>query len=220
MLCNAMLYYVYVYVYIYICIICIYIYIHIHISLSIYIYIYIYEERERERDMYTCIYIHAYIHVYIYVYIYIYISIYLYICVRIYIYIYIISCVDHRDVYKLTCSGPPHYKLICPYLALFQEGDGSVRFVSVPDFSKINRFGSVRKCIFPGSTRFGLRFSDTPWLGPVRFGSVPRPVPAGSGITRFGSVRFGSVRFGSAGSVRFLIPSCYLYTHFANLKLI
>ena len=27
-------------------------------------------------------------------------------------------------------------------------------------------------------------------------------------IHRFGSVRFGSVRFGSAGSVRFLIPSC------------
>ena len=51
-----------------------------------------------------------------------------------------------------------------------------------------------------GSTRFGLRFSDTPWLGPVRFGSVPRPVPACSGIKRFRS----------AGSVRFLIPSCYI----------
>ena len=35
------------------------------------------------------------------------------------------------------------------------------------------------------------------WLGPVRFGSFPRPVPSGSTITRFGSVRFGS-----AGSVR------------------
>ena len=34
--------------------------------------------------------------------------------------------------------------------------------------------------------------------GPVRFGSFPRPVPAGSRIKRFGS----------AGSVRFLIPSC------------
>ena len=51
------------------------------------------------------------------------------------------------------------------------------------------RFGSVRNLCFPGSTRFGLRFSDTPWIGPVRFGSVPRPVPAGSGIKRFGSVR-------------------------------
>ena len=33
-------------------------------------------------------------------------------------------------------------------------------------------------------------------LGPVRFVSFPRPVPAGSGINRFGSVRF-------------LIPSCH-----------
>ena len=49
--------------------------------------------------------------------------------------------------------------------------------------------------MFPGSTRFGLRFSDASWLGPVRFGSVPRPVPAGSRIQRFGSVR--PVRFGS-----------------------
>ena len=65
---------------------------------------------------------------------------------------------------------------------------GSIRFGS--RLFKIDRFGSVRKCIFPGSTQFGLRFSDTPWLAPVRFGSVPRPVPAGSGIKRFGSVRF------------------------------
>ena len=32
------------------------------------------------------------------------------------------------------------------------------------------------------------------WLGPIRFGSFPRPVPAGSGIKQFGSVR--PVRFG------------------------
>ena len=79
-----------------------------------------------------------------------------------------------------------------------QEGTGSVRFVSVPDCSKINRFGSVRKLICPGSTLFGLRFSDASWLGPVRFGSFPRPVPAGSGIKRLGSVRlcrFGSVSY-------------------------
>ena len=44
--------------------------------------------------------------------------------------------------------------------------------------------------------RFGLRFLDASWLGPVRFGSVPRPVPARSRIKRFGSVRFGPVRFG------------------------
>ena len=76
-----------------------------------------------------------------------------------------------------------------------QERTSSVRFVSVPDFSKINWFGSVRKIRFPGSKLFGLRFSDVSWLGPVRFGSFPRQVPAGSGIKRFGSVRFG--RFGS-----------------------
>ena len=64
------------------------------------------------------------------------------------------------------------------------------------------RFGSVRKIVVPGSTRFGLRFLDALWLGPVRFGSVPRPFPAGSEIQRVGSVRFGS-----AGLVRFLIPS-------------
>ena len=45
--------------------------------------------------------------------------------------------------------------------------------------------------MFLGSTRFSLRFSDSSWLGPVRFGSVPRPVPAGSRIKRFDSDRFG-----------------------------
>ena len=55
------------------------------------------------------------------------------------------------------------------------------------------RFGLVRNLFVPGSTRRGLRFWDTPWLGPVQFGSVPRPVPAGSGIKRFGSVQ--PVRF-------------------------
>ena len=81
--------------------------------------------------------------------------------------------------------------------------DGSVRFVSVPDFSKINRFGSVRF----GSEMYFSRFDAVQLAffghavarsGSVRFGSVPRPVLAGSGIKRFGS----------AGSVRFLIPSC------------
>ena len=48
------------------------------------------------------------------------------------------------------------------------------------------RFGSVRKMFFPGPTRFGLRFSDASWLGPVRCGSFPRTVPAGSGMVRFG----------------------------------
>ena len=45
-----------------------------------------------------------------------------------------------------------------------QEGTGSVRFVSVPFFlffeNSSVRFGSVRTISFPGSTRFGLLFSD------------------------------------------------------------
>ena len=60
------------------------------------------------------------------------------------------------------------------------------------------RFGSVRKIRFPGSTRFGLRFSDTLWLGPVRFSSA-------SGFGRFQNqtFRFGSVRFCRFGSVSY-----------------
>ena len=71
-----------------------------------------------------------------------------------------------------------------------------VRFVSVPDLFEISsvRFGSVRQIVFPGSTRIGLRFADASWLGSVRFGSVPRRVPAGFEIKRFGSVRFGQFR--------------------------
>ena len=71
-----------------------------------------------------------------------------------------------------------------------------MRFASAPDLfeSSSVRFGSVRKMMFPGSTRFGFRFPDASWLGPVRFGSVQRPVLAGSRIERFGSVR--PVRFG------------------------
>ena len=76
----------------------------------------------------------------------------------------------------------------------FQEGTGSVRFVSVPDFSTIHRLGSVRTIICSGSTRFGPRFSDASWVGPVRFGSFRRLVLAGSRITRFGSVR--PIRYG------------------------
>ena len=54
------------------------------------------------------------------------------------------------------------------------------------------RFGLA--IVFSASMRFGLRFFNASWFRPVRFGSVPRPVLAGSKIKRFGSVRFG--RFG------------------------
>ena len=74
---------------------------------------------------------------------------------------------------------------------------GSIRFGSGLLNNSSVRFGSVRTNIFPGSTRFGLRFSDASWLGPIRFGSFARAEPVGSRIERFGSVRLGSVRFGS-----------------------
>ena len=73
-----------------------------------------------------------------------------------------------------------------------QEGTGSVRFGSGLFEKSSVRFGSANH--LSGSTRFGLRFLNVSWLGPVRFGSVPRPVPAVSRIKWFGSVR--PVRFG------------------------
>ena len=86
--------------------------------------------------------------------------------------------------------------------SIVQEGNGSVRFVSVPDFSKINRFASVRfgNVFFP--VRRGSACVFRTRRGSVRSGSVRfhvrfRPVPELN----------GSVRFGSAGSVRFLIRS-------------
>ena len=111
------------------------------------------------------------------------------------------------------------YMCMCIYMYIYtciQEGTGSVRFVSVPDFSKNPRlFGSIRF----GSVRFGS----------VRFGKLYFPIRRGSACVfwtrrgsvdpvRFGSVlllvRFwpvpelhGSVRFGLAGSVRSLILS-------------
>ena len=77
-----------------------------------------------------------------------------------------------------------------------QEGTGSVRFGSRPFEESSARFGLVRfgDVFFPGSARFGLCFSDASGLGLVRFGSVPRLVPTGSRIKRFGLVRL--VRFG------------------------
>ena len=72
---------------------------------------------------------------------------------------------------------------------LIHSGAGSIRFDSGL-FENSARFDTV----FPGSTRFGLRFSDSSRLGPVRFGSIPCPVPAGPRINRFVSVR--PVRFG------------------------
>ena len=162
-----------------------------------------------------CIYIHIYIYIcnmcasislslYVYIYIYIYTHIYIYICnmcasisLSLYVYIYIYICEECAPVRR-----PGH----CPVRGFASARKETVRFDSFRfrNFRKLIgsvRFGSVQKHISSGSTRFGLRFLDMAWLGPVRFGSFPRPVPAGSRIN-------GSVRFGSAGSVRFLILSC------------
>ena len=77
-----------------------------------------------------------------------------------------------------------------------REGTGSVRFVSVPDFSKIDRFGSVRNYVsWFDAVRPAFSGRVVARSGLVRFTSFPCPVPAGSRIKQFGSVR--PVRFGS-----------------------
>ena len=85
-----------------------------------------------------------------------------------------------------------------PHQHLFQEGTGSVRFVSVLDFSKIDRFASVRfgQIYFP--VRRGSACVFRTRRGSVRFGSVQfrvrfRPVPDLNGSVR--PVRFGSVSY-------------------------
>ena len=156
--------------------------------------------------MYICIYIcmyYIYTHVYIHIYIYILCRcVYMYICI-VYTYIYIYIRIHIWGFYFVRVMKFHSRSLgllsRCECIMLIA---GRNRFGSVPDFFENSsvrfgsvRFGSVRTIQFPGSTRFGLCFSDSSWLGPVRFGSVPRPVPAGSEIKRFGSVWFG--RFGS-----------------------
>ena len=73
-----------------------------------------------------------------------------------------------------------------------KEPARSIRFGSWLFKNVSVRFGSVWTIYFSGLTRF---CSDALWLGPVLFGSVPRPVLAGSRIAQFGSVR-PAVRFG------------------------
>ena len=114
-------------------------------------------------------------------------SLYISLSLSLYIYIYIYIYIRQESVRFDSFRFRTFLKLI-----------GSVRFGS--DFSFCS-----------DSTRFGLRFLDTPWLGPVRFGSVPRPVPAGSGIKWFGSVRFG--RFGSVSHAFLTYIYIYIYIH-------
>ena len=100
----------------------------------------------------------------------------------IYIYIYIYT----HDPWPCPVSATANSRI----------GSGRNRFDSIHFGSdSLVRFASLRFASeqnnLPGSTRSGMRFSDVSWLAPVRFGSVPRPVPAGFEISRFGLVRFG-----------------------------
>ena len=81
-----------------------------------------------------------------------------------------------------------------------KEGTGLVRFVWVPDFSKIIRFGSVRFGQLHFPVRRGSACVFRTRRGSVRFGSVRfrvrfRPVPELNGSVRFGSAGFGSVSY-------------------------
>ena len=95
----------------------------------------------------------------------------------------------------LACSGPLSGQPALParraegrsllsgsttYLTLLAGRNrfDSIRFGSGLFENSSVWFGSVRKNICPGSTRFSLRFLDALWLGPVRFSSV-RPVRFG-----------------------------------------
>ena len=205
-----------IYIYIYMCI---YVYIYIYTYALCYIYIYIY----------ICIYI--YIHVYTYMYIYIcqrtplrYVAFLrspwgeLSGCV---LWVDLLCSEDPgpRSPPRLywqslsesvpgCCPSMPVYVVLVGWLVvlypslLYQKGTGSVRFVSIPDFSKVHRLGSVwfRKACFPVRRGSPCAFADPSWLGSVRFVSV-------SGSGRFQN---STVRFGSAGSVQLLIPSCYI----------
>ena len=57
---------------------------------------------------------------------------------------------------------------------------GSIRFGSGLFEKSPVRFGSVRTNKFFQFDSVRTAFSDGSWLGAVRFGSVSRPVPAGS----------------------------------------
>ena len=123
----------------------------------------------------------------------------MYVCIYIYIYIW----PPGRLAAWLLLSGRNRFGSTRFGSGLFENS--SVRLVSVPDFSKIHRFDSVRfgQFIFPdrrGSACVFRTRSGSVWFGSVQCRVRFRPVPELN----------GSVRFGSAGSVRFPIPSCLL----------
>ena len=118
-------------------------------------------------------YIHMYIHMYVYMYVYITYT------GDLYYYAIIITLVDLRAEGLRLATKHNYRKEPVRF--------DSFRFRTFREFIGSVRFGSEN-----AMSRFDLRFPDASWLGPVRFGSFPRPVPAGSEIEWFGSA--GSVR--------------------------
>ena len=176
-----------------------------HMTCNMYMYIFAY----LYIYIYICIHMYIYIYIHIYVYIYIYDSIVYYtilytvvlqynvICVYVYIYIYI--CV-HTSVRYTRCGLALYARLL--------YWDAEV-FIGHVLYAALVFYRHVRK----KPVRFGI------CRAPLRRGSPCWPSFLGRVVARSGSVRFvpasGSgrfrnltVRFGSAGSVRFLIPSC------------
>ena len=102
------------------------------------------ENTARKKNTYTavksnmCISLSIYVYIYIHMYVCMYIYIYIYICMYVYIYIYIYYIYIYIYIYI-------HIYI---YIYVYQFGE------------------SPPQIIFPGSTRFGLRFSDASRLGP------------------------------------------------------
>ena len=146
------------------------------------------------------IYVSIYIYVYMYIYVYIYIYIHTHILVLIVIIVIIITRLP-RPRRATTARSATSWARRTSSSRSFPPSSGrkrfaSIRFGSVSFEKSLFRFGSVWQLFLSGSMRFGLYFLNASWFGPVRFGSVPRPVPAGSEIKRFGSVRpIGSVSY-------------------------
>ena len=166
-------------------------YINISLSLSLHIYIYIYTGLCIYPSIYPSIHPSLSFSLSLYIYIYMCMGFYFVRVMELY----------YEVVFAMHAVNAKHRI----QRKVYQEEPGSVRFVSVTDFSTIDRFSSVRfgKFIFP--VRRGSACVVRTRRGSIRFVSVRfrvrfRPVPEFNGL----------IRFGSAGSVRFLIPSCHI----------
>ena len=133
---------------------------YICISLSIHIYIYIYVH------IHICVYIYIYMHVHVYLLLYM-MMIHVYIYIYVYVHKYIHKCLLYIYIYNTMYDDTCHvvYKLMSGVhlrapvrhlhrprqmggrpraRPLSREVTGLPRLVSVPDFSKLHRFDSIR----------------------------------------------------------------------------